>query len=141
MNKICRLFIVFALAVPFTAFLSGNLALAGPRAAEAEFHATVAIEHGNQMLAELSNGKLGKTIMHARETLTHAKEAVIHAEADYKETKNKDVKEFINHTKEGIVHLQEEVDHVGKGHGVKVLGHAKAGMIHLKEGFKYLKAS
>ncbi len=162
MFKTFKTFLVLALMVSFTAFLSGNTVLAGTQLDLAGFHNGEAVKLGNTMLERAEKRDLIGMIKYGIDATAQVEEAIVHAfkegrsqlenvnyniedstvwnaRDEYKETRKEGVGRYINELTKGIWHFQAAINSAKRGEEKVAWLHAKKGMELVKQCQKDLK--
>ncbi len=160
MLKTFKTFLVLALMVSFTAFLSGNTVLAGTELDLAGFHNGEAVKLGNTMVERAEKRDLIGMIKYGIDAITQAEDAIVHAfkegrsqleninyhiedstvrraRDEYKATEG--VGKYVNELTEGIWRLQAAVNSAKRGEEQVAWFYAEKGMVFLKNCQKDLK--
>ncbi len=162
MLKTFKTFLVLALMVSFTAFLSGNTVLASDIHFDlAAFHNYQALKLGNSMLARAEKDDLKGMIKFGKYAIEPGKLAIAHVfkegispfdkdvhnlEDSTMETERDEHKmtggvgKYINELTDGIWHFQAAINSAEKGHNKVAVAHAKSGLVLVKKCQLDLKA-
>tara|TARA_B100000315_G_scaffold228310_1_gene236910 strand:+ start:3885 stop:4445 length:561 start_codon:yes stop_codon:yes gene_type:complete len=161
MFKTFKPFLVLALMVSFTAFLSGNTVLASDIHYDlAGFHNFQALKLGNAMLERGKKGDLKDMIKYANYATEQAKQAIAHAFKEGVSPFDKDVHNiedstmeteraehkmtggvgmYINELTKGIWHFQAATNSAKEGHTEVALAHARSGMVLVQKCLEDIK--